>query len=95
MDLTNFDTSTLFPTNINIMSAGGVNSLQADVAGTSLSVTSAPSGATTGYPQPIYSSFTSWLTRGHRTPIKGVQLPGWMIIVFVIALYYSFKKRKI
>lgn len=92
---TSFDTSSLFPTNINIMSSGGVNTLQADVGGTSLSVTSAPSGATQGYSQPIYPSFSDWLRRGHKTPVRGVILPGWMLIGGAILAYIFFKKRKV
>jgi hypothetical protein len=97
MDILGFDTSSIFPSDISINQQTG--SYIATVGGTDINVitapTSAPSGATRGYPAPIAISFTDWLQRGHSTPFKGVILSGWMLVVIGIGIYYFVKKRKV
>jgi len=101
--INNFDPSTLFPTNLNVISSGGGVGISTTIAGQNVgysnfggitSVTSAPSGATSGIPQPIYSSFTDWLHNGNPQGAFLVGIPGWMLLGLGIVAYVVFFKKK-
>lgn len=95
MDTDSFDTSTLFPTGIDL-SLGSQTSVSADIGGNSISYsTSAPSGATVGIAQPIYPSFNVWLRNGN--PVGAFRgIPGFLILVAVgIIGYILLGKKKV